>query len=129
MKAVIDVGSNSVRLLLQSTTGEKFIKITKLAEGLNATGKLSDVAIKRTVSAVAFFKEKAIECNAESINIFATSHISVALIERFLQYLIARRKSLLRIYPAPVFDGTMPFISPISITAVLVWSAIIRIAF
>ena len=77
MKAVIDVGSNSVRLLLQST-GEKFIKITKLAEGLNATGKLSDVAIKRTVSAVAFFKEKAITNNANKIYIFATAAVRSA---------------------------------------------------
>ena len=78
MKAVIDVGSNSVRLLLQSNKAEKFIKITKLAEGLNLTGKLSDVAIKRTVSAVAFFKEKAIENNAEKIYIFATAAVRSA---------------------------------------------------
>lgn len=78
MKAVIDVGSNSVRLLLQSSKTEKFIKITKLAEGLNLTGKLSDVAIKRTVSAVAFFKEKAVENNADKIYIFATAAVRSA---------------------------------------------------
>ena len=32
MKAVIDVGSNSVRLLLQSNKAEKYIKITSDTE-------------------------------------------------------------------------------------------------
>ena len=60
MKAVIDIGSNSVRLLLASgSKKEKFIKITKLAEGLNSSGRLSFSAIKRTVDAVVFFNSLA----------------------------------------------------------------------
>ena len=58
MKAVIDIGSNSVRLLLaDGVSKSKYIKVTKLAEGINASGKLNDCAIKRTVDAVAFFND------------------------------------------------------------------------
>lgn len=76
MKAVIDIGSNSVRLLLASgSKKEKFIKITKLAEGLNSSGRLSFGAIKRTVDAVVFFNSLAISKNAEKIYCYATAAV------------------------------------------------------
>ena len=50
---VIDIGSNSIRLMLHdgvSTVDKKCI-ITKLSENLVATGKLCDSAIKRSIDA------------------------------------------------------------------------------
>ncbi len=79
--AVIDIGSNSVRLLLVYSNGykEKFVKITKLADGLNSTGKLNANAIKRTADAVAFFKEKATNLGAKTIYAFATAAVRGAV--------------------------------------------------
>ena len=78
--AVIDIGSNSVRLLVvfANKTKEKFVKITKLAEGLNATGKLNVDAIKRTADAVAFFKQKAKDLGAKRVYAFATAAVRSA---------------------------------------------------
>ena len=74
--AVIDIGSNSVRLLVASKNGkDKFVKITKLAEGFNYSGKLSHIAIKRTADAVAFFKQKAQGFGCKKIYAFATAAV------------------------------------------------------
>lgn len=79
--AVIDIGSNSVRLLVVYPDGrkEKFVKITKLADGLNSTGKLNVNAIKRTADAVAFFKEKATNLGAKTVYAFATAAVRSAV--------------------------------------------------
>ena len=52
--AVIDIGSNSVRLMLPEKDGvnEKILNTTRLAENLSLTGFLSHAAIERTASAV-----------------------------------------------------------------------------
>ena len=59
--AVIDVGSNSVRLMYSDGTNTlgKWIKITRLAEGLVKTGIINETALERTASAVSFFVDKA----------------------------------------------------------------------
>lgn len=55
--AVIDIGSNSVRLLLWADghTLCKKVNTTRLAEGLTFTGKLSREAMERTAAAIAGF--------------------------------------------------------------------------
>ncbi len=52
--AAIDIGSNSVRLLLCPTGGkpEKYVRTTKLSQGFALTGKLCDIAARRTLSAI-----------------------------------------------------------------------------
>ncbi len=57
MKAIIDIGSNSVRLLLVRADGTfyKRINTTRLGEGLAAAGRLRPEAIERTAQAVAGF--------------------------------------------------------------------------
>lgn len=57
--AAVDVGSNSVRLLVLDASGARLrreIVTTRLAEGVDATGRLDDAAIARTVAALAGFR-------------------------------------------------------------------------
>ncbi len=74
MNAVIDIGSNSVRLLLYegAPVTQKLLNSTRLADGLALTGTLSNEAMARTKDAVCQFVRLAKEKNAENIYIFAT---------------------------------------------------------
>ena len=67
--AVIDIGSNSVRLMMHdgAKTLSKEIKITKLATGISFNRMLNEDAMDKTLSAVAFFVEKAKKQNASII--------------------------------------------------------------
>ena len=73
--AAIDTGSNSVRLLMWADGRSLYKKIetTRLAEGLSATGRLSDAAMRRTAPAIAAFFEEAARGGAEKICVFATA--------------------------------------------------------
>ncbi len=79
--AVIDVGSNSVRLLVADCTGQKILPIykaiatTRLSEGLAVSGVLSKTAMERTANAVYDFNIKAIEMGAKNIWCFATAAV------------------------------------------------------
>ncbi len=53
--AAVDVGSNSVRLLVLADDGTRVLReiiTTRLAEGVDRTGHLADAAIERTVAAI-----------------------------------------------------------------------------
>ena len=78
--AVIDVGSNSVRLMYSDGTNTlgKWIKITRLAEGLVKTGIINETALERTASAVSFFVDKARSDLIKDIFIFATAGVRQA---------------------------------------------------
>ncbi len=80
MVGVIDVGSNSVRLLLTDNGAfvSKDVIITKLADGLSQTGKLNKESILRTASAVDSFKNKAISLGAKKVYVFATAAVRSA---------------------------------------------------
>ena len=75
--AVIDIGSNSVRLLLWADghTLCKKVNTTRLAEGLTFTGKLSREAMERTAAAIAGFAEEAEREGAERLYAFATAAV------------------------------------------------------
>lgn len=78
--AVIDVGSNSVRLLL-SENGKTLLKtnkITRLADGINSTGYLSTEAIICTAKAVAEYYDYAFFAGADKIFSFATAAVRKA---------------------------------------------------
>ena len=85
MSAIIDIGSNSVRLMLwaDGKTLYKRVNTTRLGEGLAKTGMLSQVAIERTALAVAEFVAEA-EAEivgdklAGGIHIFATAAVRSA---------------------------------------------------
>ncbi len=78
--AVIDVGSNSVRLLFvaDGKVLYKVLQTTRLGEGLAQSGILNAVAIERSARAVAFFCEKAKDEGAEGVFAFATAAVRSA---------------------------------------------------
>ena len=77
---VIDVGSNSVRLMISDGCRSLFktVKTTRLAEGMGEERILTPVAIERTVCAVSFFIERAKEECVDEILIFATAAVRQA---------------------------------------------------
>jgi len=89
--AAVDVGSNSVRLLVVAADGGRLrrdIVTTRLAAGVDATGHLDDDAIARTVAALATFRStwEALGVPASRVRITATSAVrDAADRERFLR--------------------------------------------
>ena len=77
--AVIDCGTNSVRLLV-ARAGDgpldavvRDAVVTRLGAGTDASGRLDDKAIERTVDAVARYISRARDAGAEAIRVVATS--------------------------------------------------------
>ena len=72
--AVIDIGSNSVRLMFVANGKVlyKRLNTTRLGEGLASSLRLKTEAIERPASAVAAFYQVAKEEGAKSICAFAT---------------------------------------------------------
>ncbi|MBN8829565.1 MAG: Ppx/GppA family phosphatase [Sphingomonadales bacterium] len=62
--AALDLGTNNCRLLIARPDGNRFVivdafsRIVRLGEGLSATGRLSNAAIERTISALMVCAEK-----------------------------------------------------------------------
>lgn len=62
--AALDLGTNNCRLLIARPEGEDFVivdafsRIVRLGEGLAATGRLSEAAIERTISALSVCADK-----------------------------------------------------------------------
>lgn len=77
---VIDIGSNSVRLMISSgdKTLYKKVKTTRLAEGMGEELMLKPEAIERTANAVSFFKQCAIDDGANEVYAFATASVRQA---------------------------------------------------
>lgn len=78
--AIIDIGSNSIRLMFADNDGlnKKYLYSTVLAEGLQKTGKLSDIAIDRTLNAIKKCVESAKEHGCKNIYAFATEAVRSA---------------------------------------------------
>lgn len=78
--AVIDIGSNSVRLMVMSNgkTLYKRVNTTRLGEGLSASGKLLPAAIARTAAAVKDFYAEADNAGCVKIAAFATAAVRSA---------------------------------------------------
>lgn len=79
--AVIDIGSNSVRLMYSNgiDTDCKLVKTTRLAQGMGEGKILQKESIKRTVDALSFFVNKAKNEFADRIYIFATAAVRQAV--------------------------------------------------
>ncbi len=78
--AVIDVGSNSVRLMLvaDGKVLYKDLEITRLGEGLAHSKNLLPQAIERSAAAMARFYERAKAEGAEDVRAFATAAVRSA---------------------------------------------------
>ena len=78
-RAVIDIGTNSVKLLVGDVASGHITPIqekseqTRLGKGFYQTHRLSPESIRETAEAVADFAEKARRLGADSIRVFATS--------------------------------------------------------
>lgn len=78
-RAVIDVGTNSVKLLVADVSGREVrpvledSKQTRLGQGFYETHRLQPAAVTKTAAMAAQFAWKARELKAESVRIIATS--------------------------------------------------------
>ncbi|MGN1373415.1 MAG: hypothetical protein ACI4VK_05140 [Candidatus Coproplasma sp.] len=74
---VIDIGSNSVRLMLwaDGKTLYKKLHTTRLGDGLSFSTMLKPEAIERTVDAVADFKRQAFADGAQAVYAYATAAV------------------------------------------------------
>jgi exopolyphosphatase/guanosine-5'-triphosphate,3'-diphosphate pyrophosphatase len=78
-RAVIDVGTNSVKLLVADVQGDVAQPVveesrqTRLGKNFYETLRLQTDAIEQTAAAVAYFAQSAREKNSTSIRVFATS--------------------------------------------------------
>jgi exopolyphosphatase / guanosine-5'-triphosphate,3'-diphosphate pyrophosphatase len=78
--AVVDVGTNSVRLLVAEPGAplnviEQQLTITRLGAGVDANGRLDDTALARTLDCIAVYADRWAELGAEQVRITATSAI------------------------------------------------------
>ncbi len=79
--AAIDCGTNSVRLLVTDldldagtqTDLDRQMRIVRLGEGVDATGRLSQAALERTFAAVEDYARTITDLRAESVRFVATS--------------------------------------------------------
>jgi exopolyphosphatase/guanosine-5'-triphosphate,3'-diphosphate pyrophosphatase len=84
-RAVIDIGTNSVKLLVADVSGRSAIPLlekseqTRLGSGFYETSRLQPEAIAKTSRAVAEFKNEAAQWNPASIRVIATSAARDAL--------------------------------------------------
>jgi exopolyphosphatase/guanosine-5'-triphosphate,3'-diphosphate pyrophosphatase len=78
--AVIDVGSNSTRLLVADVDGgvsvvERHSRVTRLGRGVDLSGQLSDEAVEAACAAIADYVEICRETGAAQIAAIATSAV------------------------------------------------------
>lgn len=74
--AAIDCGTNSVRLLITSdgrTQIERLMRITRLGQGVDATGRLNEAAIERTLEVLREYREVIDSHGVTKIRMAATS--------------------------------------------------------
>lgn len=80
-KSVIDMGSNSIRLMLAACesgriiTSEKHLEMTRLAKGVDSTGLLQEEPMADTIEAVRRFALMAEAAGAERPTAYATSAV------------------------------------------------------
>jgi exopolyphosphatase / guanosine-5'-triphosphate,3'-diphosphate pyrophosphatase len=76
--AALDLGTNNCRLLIARPEGENFVivdafsRIVRLGEGLAASGRLSDIAMDRSVAALAICANKMMRRNVHIAHSVAT---------------------------------------------------------
>jgi exopolyphosphatase/guanosine-5'-triphosphate,3'-diphosphate pyrophosphatase len=78
--AAVDVGTNSVRLLVAEpgtplTTVDRRLRIARLGAGVDATGHIDDAALARTLECIAGYARRWTELGASRVRITATSAV------------------------------------------------------
>ncbi len=91
-QAVLDIGTNTVKLLVAETRAQPSLRIspiledavtTRIGEGVHKSGELDREAMKRTLDVIARFASRARELGAEKVFAFATSAVRDAANGRF----------------------------------------------
>ncbi len=78
--AVIDIGSNSVRIMYKDgLTPYKELITTRLGQGLTTLNGLTKLAIERTANAVLILYKRALERDIDNVYIFATEAVRSAV--------------------------------------------------
>jgi len=76
--AALDLGTNNCRLLIACPEGESFrvidsfSRIIRLGEGISTTGRISEAAIGRAISALSVCRDKMRHRNAQRLRLIAT---------------------------------------------------------
>ncbi|HTJ00593.1 MAG TPA: hypothetical protein VL527_17055 [Dongiaceae bacterium] len=108
-RAVIDIGTNSVKLLVARVTGWELVPLvedsrqTRLGQGFYDTHRLRPEAIRRTAEAVAQFARMARKHRPERIRVIATSAARDAKNHRALTRAIHRASGL----PVEIISGEL----------------------
>ena len=74
--AAVDCGTNSTRLLVADDDGtplERLMRITRLGQGVDATGALSDEAVERTLEALRDYRQTMDRQGVQRVRMTATS--------------------------------------------------------
>ncbi len=94
-KAIIDIGSNSVRIMYKDGLSPyKELITTRLGQGLTAEKGLTESAIERTANAVLILYKRAIERDIDQIYIFATEALRSAVNGKILTDKIKKTTNL-----------------------------------
>jgi exopolyphosphatase/guanosine-5'-triphosphate,3'-diphosphate pyrophosphatase len=75
-RAAIDCGTNSTRLLVVDSDGvtlERLMRITRLGQGVDATGRLAPEAVERTVAVLTEYRRVLDRLGVERVRMAATS--------------------------------------------------------
>lgn len=95
--ATIDLGTNTVRLLVVDLAGDgtwrtvdQHQRVTRLGEGLALTGTLAPTPMKRTADVVAEYVERALAAGARQVRIVATSAVRDAANGRAFAAMVGR---------------------------------------
>ncbi len=79
--AVVDLGTNSTRLLVARVEGgrveqiERLSTVTRLGQGVDATGRLADEAVERVLDVLADYRRRIDEHEAGTVVALATSAV------------------------------------------------------
>ena len=74
--AAIDCGTNSTRLLVAGDDGrtlERLMRITRLGQGVDATGRLAPEAVERTVAVLREYRQVMDRFDEDRVRMTATS--------------------------------------------------------
>jgi exopolyphosphatase/guanosine-5'-triphosphate,3'-diphosphate pyrophosphatase len=100
--AAIDIGSNSIRLMIAEATADGNYRIlddeketTRLAQGLTQSGQLSDVAMSQTLDALTRMKAIADGYAVDALEVIATSAVREASNRRKFVKLVRDKLGLL----------------------------------
>jgi exopolyphosphatase/guanosine-5'-triphosphate,3'-diphosphate pyrophosphatase len=95
--AAVDMGTNSIRLLVASPKGDgdlfevaRDMVITRLGQGVDRTGRLAPAALRRTMDVLARYVRRAHALGVERIRVGATSAVRDSADRRLLDAEVAR---------------------------------------